>query len=305
MMNQGDNAEPTAAVLRIGELARRVGMRPETLRAWERRYGLLAPERSSGGYRLYSAEDEARIRVMLGWIERGASPAEAARLTLDGQSPEPPIEIEAPELPVLERAADRLLEALVAFDDQGAQQLLDQAFARFSLDTALDELILPVLAELGKRWQQGKVTVGEEHFASELLRARLIGLGRGWGAGRGPLALLACPPGERHDLALVSFGLALRERSWRIAFLGADTPVATLMEAADELNPDAIVVAGVEPSHFDQARKGLRALAPRHRLLLAGAGANPQVARAAGAEYLEGPPVHAAAWLAGEEPAAG
>jgi methanogenic corrinoid protein MtbC1 len=88
------------------------------------------------------------------------------------------------------------------------------------------------------------VSIAQEHFASNVLRGRLLGLARGWGRGTGPRALLACPEGEHHDLGLIAFGLALRERGWRIDYLGSDTPVASIAEAAEAIAPELLVLTG-------------------------------------------------------------
>lgn len=109
--------------------------------------------------------------------------------------------------------------------------------------------MLPALRTLGERWQRGDITIGQEHFASNMLRGRMLGLvrGRDRGAAR---ALLACPPGEQHDLSLIALGLALREHGWRITYLGADKPIETIDETAAALRPDLIVVAAAEASRL-------------------------------------------------------
>jgi methanogenic corrinoid protein MtbC1 len=131
-----------------------------------------------------------------------------------------------------------------------------------------------------------------------LIRGRLVGLGRGWGAGAGPLALLACPPGELHDLGLVAFGVTLRQRGWRVALLGADTPLPSLAEAAGSLAPELVVLAAVERGRFERVASELREIGERHALLLAGAGATQELAERAGARLLPGDPVEAAEWVA-------
>ena len=78
----------------------------------------------------------------------------------------------------------------------------------------------------------GDATVAQEHFASNLIRGRLLGIGRGWDSGEGPRAVLACAPGEQHDLGLIAFGLTLNRRGWRITYLGPDTPVDSLVDTA-------------------------------------------------------------------------
>jgi methanogenic corrinoid protein MtbC1 len=159
--------------------------------------------------------------------------------------------------------------------------------------------VLPLLRELGEGWEKGEVSIAQEHFASHLVRGRLLGLARGWDRGTGPRAVLACPPEERHDLGLLIFGLALREHGWRITFLGGDTPVATLAETVDGLSPDAVVLAATEPARFDAVAKQLRALSGRATIWLAGSGADAASAKRAAARLLDLPPVAAAAVVAG------
>ena len=272
------------ADLRIGEFARRTGVSPELLRAWERRYGLLRPERSSGGYRLYGTEDELRVRAMTGALGRGISAGEAAKLALG----------DAPDLP----SAATLVEALVAFDDVGAHAALDRLLTSLTLETVLQESVLPALKELGDRWQRGEITIGQEHFASNLLRGRMLGLARGWDRGSGPRALLACPTGEQHDLPLIAFGLALREHGWRITYLGADTPLSTIDETATALRPDLVVLASVAAARLTGCAEELRDLAARFPLALAGAGADDELVARIGATHLRQGPVEAAAVVA-------
>ncbi len=114
-----------------------------------------------------------------------------------------------------------------------------------TVDTLLSEVVLPYLRELGERWERGEASVAQEHFASSVLRGRLLGLARGWGLGLGPTAVLACLPGEQHDLGLIAFGLALRARGWRIVYLGSDTPIETVEEVSRQLDPSLVVLNAV------------------------------------------------------------
>ncbi len=276
-----------ATDIRIGELARRTGVSPELLRAWERRYGLPRPERSAGGYRLYSAEDERRVGTMTGALGRGISAAEAAKLALG----------DAGDLP----SAGTLVEALVAFDDVGAHAALDRLLSSLTLESVLRDSVLPALRDLGERWQRGEITIAQEHFASNLLRGRVLGLARGWDRGSGARALLACPAGEQHDLSLIVFGLALREHGWRVTYLGADTPVATIAETARALRPDLVVMAAVDPLRFSACVEELRDVSAQFPLAVAGAGAGKELAAQIGATYLHDGPVEAAAAIAAPE----
>ena len=278
-------------VLRIGELSRRVGISPELLRAWERRYGLLRPTRSEGGFRLYSTADEQRVRRMLALQQQGLSPAVAAR-TVAGESDG--VGGASAALPA-EALRQALAEALDRFDEAAANRAFDRALGMLTIDTLLREIVLNYLADLGERWSAGLASVAQEHFATNVLRGRLLGLARDWGQGGGPLALLACPPGELHDLGIICFGLALRARGWRIAFLGADTPVDTLKHTADNLHPELVVLTATTPQRLSRIRSELRDLGGATRLAVAGAGTTQALATSISAELLDGDPVSQAA----------
>jgi MerR family transcriptional regulator, light-induced transcriptional regulator len=290
-----------AGHLRIGELSRRVGVTTELLRAWERRYGLLAPTRTAGGFRLYGDEDEHRVRRMLAYLDSGVSAAEGARLALLEQT-EPAV-LEPSETPALGAIGDQLRSALDRFDDAGAHAAFDMLLTTFAVETVLRDAVLPYLRELGQRWERGEVSVAQEHFASALLRGRLLGLARGWGNAGSPLALLACVPGDQHDLGLICFGLALRRHGWRIAYLGPDMPLDAIGEAARQLGPALVVLTATSADHASAARSGLAEVARSAALALAGAGASAQLAESVGARYLEGDPVTAAAVVARAVPA--
>ena len=272
-------------VLRIGELSKRSGVSPELLRAWERRYGLLRPTRSTGGLRLYSLEDLERVRLMRRHIDGGLAAAEAAGLVSRTPASEGMSETAVVSPP---EAQSELAASLDAFDEPSAQAVIDRLLATTTLDAFLAEVVLPYLRELGERWERGKASVAQEHFASSVLRGRLLGLSRGWGLGLGPLALLACLPGEQHELGLVSFGLALRARGWRIGYLGSDTPLDTLTKAAESLRPDLVALSAVSDERVRAVGTELRSLAGRHRVAVGGAGATGDAAEEVGAIALEG-----------------
>jgi len=292
-------------VLRIGELSRRVGVSEHVLRAWESRYGLLQPGRSSGGFRLFSETDVARVRRMQAHLARGLSAAEAAGEVLSedsgargdsdsgygdsGQASGPDrVSLTVSEL------SGAFGRALDAFDEPAAQAALDRLLSDLSVPTTLREVVMPYLAELGERWAQGTASIGQEHFASNVIRGRLSGLARGWGSGHGPRAVLACPPGELHDLALMIFGIVLNRTGWRIDYLGGNTPVEELTRTVEASQPDLVVLAATRVPTFEAFAAELTELARRAPLALAGAGATPRLAAAVQARLLDGDPVTAA-----------
>jgi DNA-binding transcriptional MerR regulator len=279
-----------AGAHRIGEFARRVGVSPELLRAWERRYGLLQPIRTDGGFRLYTAADAERVERMKRALDEGFSAAEAARRALAE-----PRTTEG----MLDDARERLLAAARTYDEAAVQAVLDDAVGGFALETVLRELILPVMREIGEAWEDGELEIAQEHFATNLVRERLLALSRLWNRGSGPLAILACPPGERHDIGLIAFGLVLRSHGWRILFLGADTPLATLRGAVEATDPRLVVVASMDSALLEAEAAGLRRLAGSAPLVLSGAGASEALCARLHVDRLDGDLVAAAATVAG------
>lgn len=289
-------------LLRIGELSRRLGVSDHVLRAWESRYGLLRPVRSAGGFRLYSEADEGRVRRMQARLADGLSAAEAAKAALGedsraGADTRPPGAAASwpagPDgaLSTESEVAGALRQALDAFDEPAAQAVLDRLLSDLSLAAVLRSVVLPYLTELGDRWERGTASIAQEHFASNVIRGRLAGLARGWGNGHGPRAVLACPPGELHDLALMVFGIVLNRHGWRIDYLGMSTPVQELAQTVEARHPDLVVLAAAVPENLEALAPQLTALAQRAPLVLAGAGATPELAAAVGARLLTGDPV--------------
>ena len=300
------NTDSHTPSLRIGELSRRVGVSEHVLRAWEARYGLLRPARSNGGYRLYSSADEHRIRRMQAHLASGLAAAQAARAVLaeeirDSPSPtsltvrDSPPGAPSPEAADLAGFVAELRDALDAWDEPAAQASLDRLLTQFTVETVLREVMLPYLHDLGERWAAGAITVADEHFASHVIRGRLTNLARGWGNGLGPRALLACPPGEEHDLALLAFGIALNRQGWRIAYLGSNTPTADVIAAAESLRPDLVIMAATRPGGLTAIAAELADLGRVAPLTLAGSGATRELADTVGAQYVSDDPITAAA----------
>lgn len=273
-------------LVRIGALSEMAGVSVDVLRSWERRYGLLSPERTAGGFRLYTEADVSRIKAMRSLLAAGVSASEAAQQVLAEVAP-PAEDAET----ALANVCTGLHAALRRLDETAIEAAIDRVLAGFGPDTAIRDVFLPALRELGDDWAAGTVSVAQEHFAVTVLRGRLLALGRGWDGGLGPRAVLACPPGELHDVSLVMFGLALRSRGWRITFLGANTPVEDVVATRERL---AARLAVLFASNWNEHRAVVRLLrACAAPIALGGSTAGP-VARAAGCRWLEGDPVAAA-----------
>jgi MerR family transcriptional regulator, light-induced transcriptional regulator len=225
-------------------------------------------------------------------VSGGLAAAQAARLILSGGEPAPPTV--SGSATILEDAAGDLTASLDRLDEQAANTALDRLFAAYTVETVLRDVVLPYLHRLGERWEAGEVSVAQEHFASNLLRGRLLGLAQGWGQGQGPGAILACVPGEQHELGLLAFGVALRRRGWRITYLGTDSPIDAVADIAPSLAPTVVVLLGMNPERFLDHAREIEKLANQVQVMIAGTGATPEVARRTQTHVLDQDPVSAA-----------
>lgn len=296
--------------MRIGELAAKVGVSTHVLRAWENRYGLLSPSRSAGGYRLYGRDDERRVRDVIALRDSGVTAVEAARRVLDAErsgtsalsgedvdeagsdrarsTGTPTTRGDGPASGTTGRLPSglrtdppmlvaQLIDAVTALDEHRAHAVLDTAFLERSVESAIVDVLLPLFIRVGELWELGRIGIAQEHFASSLVRRRLGALSLTWGVGSGPVAVLACPPGEFHDIVLLSFGVLLGRSGWRIRYLGPDTPIHSVAAAARLTQADAVVLACRRPSGFRAHAGQLRRLGEDHPVWLAGRGATPRV----------------------------
>ncbi|UCC61973.1 MAG: MerR family transcriptional regulator [Anaerolineae bacterium] len=237
------SARDDLPIFNLRAVVQETGVRPDTLRAWERRYGLPQPQRTSGGHRLYSQRDLNILKWLVARQEEGLSISNAVdlwnQLESEGQNPlhmpeyaaaQPPVAVAAG--PVGETVAemrDNWVAACLAFDEQRADQVLTQAFALYPVETVSFELLQEGLSRIGQGWYQGEVTVQQEHFASELAMRRLEALVLATPPPtRAERILAACPPGEDHVFSLLLLTLLLRRQGWNVLYLGANVPVERL-----------------------------------------------------------------------------
>lgn len=214
-----------------------VGLNPATLRAWERRYGLVKPKRSTGGHRLYTRQDIDMLKWLIERQKEGLSISSAAEMwksqQLDKHEISQPIQtqtqISATGETILDELREKWLSACLDFDDQTANQTLDQAFSVASPEMILSRVLQNGLALIGERWYAGSISVQQEHFATAIairrVNALLAGTAKPTRSGR---ILVACPPGEDHEFILLMITYFLKRRGWDVVYLGSNVPLKNL-----------------------------------------------------------------------------
>lgn len=230
--------------LTIKAVSERTGVSVYALRAWERRYGVPQPRREPGNrYRLYDENDIADVLWMKRQIESGVSPALASRLLQQQRRPKLAVAT-TPEQPMAE-AQSALQAALLDSDEAAARHVLDEAFAMFTLEQVALQVIQPTMLEIGERWMRNEVTVWQEHFATNIVRQKLLAVLHSQSVPpfSVPYIVSACAPTEEHELGLLIFSLFARRRGWRVAYLGQGTPLASIADLARESKPNVIAVS--------------------------------------------------------------
>ena len=250
------NAKNKTPTYNLKVVIRETGLKADTLRAWERRYGLPNPQRTAGGHRLYSEYDIEMIKWLMERLNEGLRINHAVEMWRNieqaGQDPfqEMPIQKQPTQTAgstalggkVIEEIEQDWVDACLAYDEARAENILAQAFARYPTETVCLEVLSHGLSEIGELWYTGKSSVQQEHFASALAIRRLNALlaAAPQPSRRGKI-LSACPPGEDHIFPLLLITLFLRLRGWEVVYLGANVPLDKLDAAINAANPDLVI----------------------------------------------------------------
>ncbi len=257
----------------IKQAAHRAGVSIPLLRAWERRYRIVEPDRTAAGYRLYNEAAIARLEAMRRLIDDGWGPSAAAasvRDMADGAvqqliAERAPAEEPKPG-PLAAATADELVSRFVATamaaDQVGMGAALDEAFGRGSFEQVAQTLLMPMMVAVGDAWQAGKLDVAREHAASHAMLRRLAA---SFDAARRPLAgdhpvLVGLPAGARHELGALAFATIARRAGLPVVYLGADLPTGEWAEAARASSARAVVVGVICSADIDPAERTAEAL---------------------------------------------
>lgn len=269
---------PDSPKYNIKTVCSETGIRPVTLRAWERRYNLLRPHRTRSNYRLYSERDLALLRWLKQRVDSGlpisTAASELAEMRRTGMWPEP-----VPQLPRLSPSpslgaaaapaayAMRLYTALVGHDEVGAAGVLAEAYATHDIPTVCVDVMVPCLVSIGDAWQGGQIRIATEHFASNFLRGRLITLFQAQPMPRTAARILVgCAPTELHDIGGLMLAVLLRREGYRVEFLGQDVHIDDLIEYARLERPALICLSASSESaarELSRVHAGLASMRPR------------------------------------------
>jgi methanogenic corrinoid protein MtbC1 len=247
----------------IKSVSSQTGVRPVTLRAWERRYAVLKPHRSDNRYRLYSDRDVAVLRWIKNRVDSGISISSAVNelraLQKTGTWPE--------AIPALQPVSHRntanppghysgqLYKSLVNHDEAGADDVLREAHAIYDLTTVCLEVMIPCLVKIGEAWHDGEVRITTEHFSSTYIRGKMITLLQAYPTRRSaPYIIIGTAPTEQHDIGALMLAVLLRRDGYRVEYLGPDVMVEDLVDYARYEHPALIILsATLEHSAQDLA----------------------------------------------------
>ncbi len=244
------SAEP---VFTIKSVQTRTNIKPVTLRAWERRYDLLAPVRMPNGYRLYSERD---IQLLF-WVQRkldsGMSISQVVQQFKQARQndtwPETiqSIASEAPRLKAPRPARDYaeiMFGALVSSNEQRANAIFEDSQKYFDLLTIFQEIITPAVALLEEAWYRGEIRIATVHAASTYLKGKLLALMQIMPMSKeGALILVGCGPEETHELNLLMFAVLLRQAGYFVEYLGPDLPTDDVIDYSTSVRPKLVILS--------------------------------------------------------------
>jgi DNA-binding transcriptional MerR regulator len=249
----------------IRVLAEKTGVAPTTLRAWERRYGLLKPERTPKGHRLYSVRDVEVVTRIVKLLNDNYTISKAINeIKLEDIQEQADLDtLENPQSTEhWEVFQKRFLSAIELFDENKLDAIYNEALSLYPIDLVSSQILRPLLSQLGIRWTERKTGIAEEHFFTSYLRNKVgARVHHASGKTKGSRLLLACVPGDYHELGSLLFGLSAMTRGYRLLFLGADLPLDQIKAVTESTDIDGVVLSAVSVNVRGQFARDLSQLA--------------------------------------------
>ncbi|MCM3163134.1 MerR family transcriptional regulator [Metabacillus litoralis] len=231
----------------IKAVSKMLGIQAGTLRAWERRYNMIAPIRNESGHRLYTEEHIKILKWLITKVDKGFTISQAVNLLETNQASineQVELKTDGEQIDYSEDLMEELLYALLKFDESTAHDLLNKAFSLYSVDKVVIEILGTLLVKIGDKWENGKITSAHEHFASSFLRSRIGMILHTLPVdGLLPKVIGVCGPEESHELGLLIFTLYLRRKGFEVIYLGTSIAEGDIDIVLNEVKPEFLFLS--------------------------------------------------------------
>ncbi|WP_285766258.1 MerR family transcriptional regulator [Peribacillus sp. SI8-4] len=237
-----------------------LNIQPGTLRAWERRYKFIEPVRNESGHRLYTEKHLRTLKWLINKTNQGFTISQAVSLLESTGTEESGLTDNRKDVRGGKLSED-LIEALLNFDENTAQMLISQAFSMFTIEHTIVEVLGSILVQIGDKWENGEITSAHEHFASNILKARISSVMHTIPTnGFLPKALAVCAPGEKHEFGLLIFTIFLKQRGYETVYLGESIADNDLFTVLDIIKPRYLFMSCSLQENIDATLKLVEAL---------------------------------------------
>ena len=282
-------ATDTTPLFTASEVETRTGVPATTLRQWERRYGLPNPERTPSGYRIYSPLDMACIEFIKNHILDGIPVSRATQLWRELPNKQTALSTIHPKAVPASQLVEEMIAATLEGDMTRGERVLAQAHAMMPVEDVVLQVIQPTLVEFGEKWHRGEITIAHEHQATSFIKGRMLQLFELAGSPRGgPVAVVACGPGEYHEIGALAIGIFSRRAGIRTHYLGANMPIVDLARFSREVKANAIMLSASTPEVVDAMRGQIHLLHEVVPILIFGGRAfsqRPELAKELGGQF--------------------
>ncbi|MFC0188430.1 MerR family transcriptional regulator [Fictibacillus aquaticus] len=257
----------------IKAVSKMLGIQAGTLRAWERRYAIVQPKRNEAGHRLYTDDQIYILKWLINKVNKGFTISQAVDLAQSGELYKEPAFVQSSAEDQASRLSEQILEALLTFQERKAQDLISQAFSMYTIEKVVIDILGSLLVKIGYMWEEKKITVAHEHYASSFLRVKIGQILHSFSVDPYlPRVMAFCGPGEEHELGLLIFTLYLRRNGFEVIYLGQGIPQSDLEKVIADSSPKFVFVSCTIEDHAEKTVQWLQSLEQKFADVSFGAG---------------------------------
>ncbi|MDO9161819.1 MAG: MerR family transcriptional regulator [Methylococcaceae bacterium] len=256
MSTQKDNS----AQYLISTVTKRSGVKSDLVRAWERRYQAVSPTRTAGGHRVYTDLDIARLKLLNEATSSGHSIGQIANLSLDDlkkllqhessapvsayRSSTPPAAVTSERRFLAEDYIEKCYAAVLAFDAHALESHFENAIVELGPQLFIENLLTPLLTQIGERWRDGELRPVHEHMASSIIRSLTYILRNNTPcAANAPRMIVTTPIGQLHELGALLAAIIAEFKNWKVTYLGANLPSEEIAAAVKYTQANAVTLS--------------------------------------------------------------